>query len=371
MNLSSKLIRAITLSALLVLLAFCATAQIKGTVTDAITHKPIIAASVYLNGTYVGTITDSLGHFSLTTDKTNIPLIISSVGYVSQEINNYAGKDLAVALKQKVDELKQVNVALDEMSRAKEMKIFLTEFLGGINKDCVLVNQDDVWLHYQKKNEELTAGSFNPLIILNKKLGYKLTYFLADFRNVPLKTTFEGNYIFAEDTAGRSPSDMKKIIKARDEAYFGSRMHFIRSLWADDLANNNFKMFKHDKVPTKMVITPEYHLTTDNQLFYKDVIQVQNTRIYHNQKFLVLTGEINVNYQRTKNAQDNSFLIQNPGYTGVQIDSDGTYGHGIEWKEAMGSSRVNKLLPEEFQPATKLVSLRKYQDNMIKENGLQ
>src|SRR5476651_1825525 len=82
-----KYLRSSSLAVMLLFVSFCACAQIKGTVTDAVTHKPIAAASVYLNGTYVGTITDSLGKFSLTTDKTNIPLIISSVGYVSQEIN--------------------------------------------------------------------------------------------------------------------------------------------------------------------------------------------------------------------------------------------------------------------------------------------
>jgi len=362
MYLNAKYLRSIGLSVLLILFAFCADAQIKGTVTDAVTHQPIASASVYLNGTYMGTITDSLGRFSLASDKTNIPLVISSVGYASQEINDYAGKDLAVSLKQKVDELKQVNVVVDEMSRAKKMKIFLTEFLGGMNSDCVLVNQDDVWLHYQKKNEELTAGSFNPLIILNKKLGYKLTYFMSNFRTVPLQTTYAGNYIFTEDTTGLKPSAIQKILKNRDEAYFGSRMHFVRSLWANNLANNNFNV-NHPitKEPIRGMGQYGYQLIDSTRVFYKTLVTVKNNKIFHDQKFILIPQEYCITFQKSKNTVETSFVKFASDNPGTLIDADGNYGEGLEWKGEMGISRINKLLPLEFKPVAVLKKLAMYQ----------
>src|SRR5471030_1311145 len=127
------------------------------------------------------------------------------------------------------------------------MRIFLTEFIGSVSKDCTITNPDDIYFTYRRKNDSLTANSDKPLIIQNKKLGYKITYFLTYFKHVAVHTTYQGNYFFEEDTAGLQPKEIKKIIKAREDAYFGSRMHFIRSLWADKLKESDFKVYILDK----------------------------------------------------------------------------------------------------------------------------
>ncbi|MES2278895.1 MAG: carboxypeptidase-like regulatory domain-containing protein [Bacteroidota bacterium] len=358
MTCSIKHTATICLLITLQLWAFTLYAQvIKGRVTDAETSKPIANANVYLNGTYVGTTTDSLGKFSLTASNTNIPLIVSYLGYASQTINNYAGKDLVIALKHKINELSEVVITADEMSREKKMKIFMTEFIGANNKDCVIANPDDVWLHYRKKTDELTAGADKPIIINNKRLGYRITYYLSNFRHNPLQTVYQGNYVFAEDTMGLKPVEIRKIVKARNEVYFGSRMHFIRSLWANELDNNNFRIYLSDKSNTKVTVIPGYHLNTDNQLGYNDLVVLQNDHIYHDQKFIVLNTEVYISYQKNKNTVADSFIKQSDGYTGTAIDRDGNYGQGIEWKGDMGLSRVNRLLPQEFQPLLGVITV--------------
>lgn len=332
---------------------------IKGKVTDAETGTPMPNASVYLNGTYTGTITDSLGKFSLKTAKTNIPLIISYLDYESQEINNYSDTTvLNIVLKHHAQDLKEVTIsANDGMSRAKKLKIFLKEFIGSTNSDCVIVNPDDIWLHYRPKAQELTAGADKPLIIYNKKLGYKIVYFLSSFINVPLKSTYKGNYVFAEDTAGMKPAEIKKILQERDKVYWGSRMHFIRSLWDSKLYKNNFSVyrpFKDTLLNGKATYAYNYAVADSTSLAYGKLVKAVNDHVYHNQKFLIIPGEISITYQKSRNDIKTSFIRITNDYTGALIDSDGNYGHGLQWKGDMGISRVNQLLPNEFKPTGKI-----------------
>jgi len=336
---------------------------IKGKIIDTETGKPIPNANIYLNGTYLGTASDSTGNFTLTTGiKTNTPLVVSFVGYEMQTITNYADKILTIALKRKLNDLKEVTITgFDGMSREKEMKIFLTEFIGSTNKDCVISNPDDIRFHYNNKTEVLTATVDNPLLINNKKLGYKLTYFLANFSYAPLSTVYRGNYFFAEDTAGVGQEEIKNILKARDEAYFGSRMHFIRSLWSDELAKNNFEILQPIiSFPNRA----EYDDKQSKKLFYKDVVGIQNDSRFHDQKFIELkteminqrskqkqeTSQVSIIYKKNKHKEETSYLKQEKDYLGTLIDSNGFYGEGLGWNGDMGISRVNKLLPFEFQP---------------------
>src|SRR4051812_35621353 len=71
---------------------------VKGKVVDATTGIPIANASIYLNGSSKGTISNKQGEFVLYTDETKIPLVVSSVGYQSETIHDYKNKTLSVKL---------------------------------------------------------------------------------------------------------------------------------------------------------------------------------------------------------------------------------------------------------------------------------
>jgi hypothetical protein len=231
--------------------------------------------------------------------------------------------------------LHEVTVGADAMSREDEMRIFLKEFIGSTNKDCVISNPDDIYFSYHKSTQLLTAGTDKPLVIQNKKLGYRITYFLDEFSNQANATVFTGNYFFAEDTAGLKPKEIKNILKARDEAYYGSRMHFIRSLWADKLKENHFSL--------------------DDGFTYKDII----TNL-HGKKFIALTMPLKINGKSTilmRSVQiginyksQESTLKQIENDVESFITANGIYETDLVWGGEMGSERVNKLLPVEFEP---------------------
>jgi len=339
---------------LLLLPAILHAQAIKGRVTDAVTGKPIENASVYLDGTSQGTTSDSEGNFMLNNNlQTKAPLVVSYLGYQSQTIKNYEQTNLNLALKRKVMVLNEVTISTDQIRRARALRIFMNEFIGANNNDCAISNPDDIYFKYDKKQELLTADAEKPLVITNKVLGYKITFFLASFSRTPLKTQYKGNYFFTEDTAGLKPAAIQKIIKARDDAYFGSRMHFIRALWANELDRNYFSIYK---TPRKEDIYygVEYRLDEANRVNYNYVVKAED-----GQKFIMLAKDADPNNRKfsanevyvTYRKGSPAFMIQDDANAGVIIDKNGFYDIGLEWKKNLAAYRVNRLLPFEFVPS--------------------
>ncbi|MFD0751403.1 carboxypeptidase-like regulatory domain-containing protein [Mucilaginibacter calamicampi] len=325
---------------------------IRGTVTDEITGKPLAGVSIYFDGTFKGTSTDSAGNFAISnTLKTSSPLVVSYMGYQSQKIANYTDANLTIALKSKAIVLSEVVIGGDEISRDKAMKIFLKEFIGEDSKDCVIENPEEIYFRYFKKKDLLTADADKPLIISNKILGYKITYFLTSFSHSPLQTKYKGNYFFTEDIDGLKPAKVKEILKERDEAYFGSRMHFIRSLWANELSQNNFLVYR---TPKGITDASSFKLDAANVLSSDDIIQNADS-----EKFMMLAKEADANSDKFNNNEifitykhgNDSFIQQEDSYAGVIIDKNGFYDEGLEWKGNIGVYRVSRLLPFEFVPS--------------------
>ena len=75
-----------------------AQSTIQGTVNDE-TGEPIIGASVKVQGTNTGAITDLDGHFSVKA-ASNATLTISYVGYITQQVNVNGKTNIAVTLKE-------------------------------------------------------------------------------------------------------------------------------------------------------------------------------------------------------------------------------------------------------------------------------
>ena len=111
MDLHSFYQRVVT-SMLLFCFAMCVSAQeltVKGTVTDA-KGKAIIGASVLVQGTTNGTITDFDGIFNLSNVPSKSNLVISYIGYKSQEIAVNGKTDFKVVLAEDTEVLDEVVV---------------------------------------------------------------------------------------------------------------------------------------------------------------------------------------------------------------------------------------------------------------------
>lgn len=80
---------------LLLIVIFATAADIKGVVKDSETKEPLIGASVQIDGTTVGTITDLDGSFVLNGVKGETTIVVSYVSYITKKLKVNASKDTA------------------------------------------------------------------------------------------------------------------------------------------------------------------------------------------------------------------------------------------------------------------------------------
>ena len=103
-----------------------------GTVKDA-TGEPIIGASVFIKNTTVGTVTDLDGNFQLQDLNKGDVIVVSFIGYLTQEIK-YAGQDkLVVTLKEDKKTLDEVVV----VGFGTQKKVNLTGAVGTVDSEAL------------------------------------------------------------------------------------------------------------------------------------------------------------------------------------------------------------------------------------------
>ncbi len=314
------LLKSCFFTALLLLTVFVRAQSVKGKVVDAATGNPIPNANINLKGSSKGTTTN----------------------------------------------LREVVIG-GSMTRERQMKIFLAQFIGSHTKDCVITNPDDINFTYHKKTQTLTADVNQPLIIHNKKLGYKITYYLSAFSYSPqptlypwetsyhMQTSYKGNYVFEEDTLFLKPGEMKKIRKARDKAYYGSRMHFIRSVLVNDLKINKFS-YGYNNLNFEYDNGIKLNFIFNNIRANKE--QLLNNTIIHNDKGYFSgrpSGGITHNGFEYSEVtfQSGEITFKRPA-DAIPLAPNSYNESNLIWSGKMGEQRVGDLLPYDFEPSESL-----------------
>lgn len=244
--------------------------NISGRVFNAEDSSAIYGASVYLNGTSIGTATNNLGQFELSMEQNfQATMIISTIGYDQIKITNpskFNGKRLQVYLREKQESLETVFLEADPWSREKKLKIFKEQFIGKDRaaKNCKILNEDELILRYSPSKNTLFASSENKLVIENSNLGYKINYTLIDFNvqfktdknknSLPVSVYYSGTSYF-KDLTDNIP---KRILRKRKRAYLGSSLHFMRALNNESLDRQKFRIYRgHNTVPQENILSLE------------------------------------------------------------------------------------------------------------------
>jgi hypothetical protein len=304
---------------------------IEGTVLDSETKSPISFATIYFSGTFAGTYSDNNGNFTLDiSGNTSKPLTISAVGYYSTSPSEFSpGEHVTIYLIPKVYELKGIVVNARSMARQRKanMIFFKDTFLGTTTnaRHCKIMNEDDIRFIYDKDSSILKAISLNPIIIENMALGYKVTYYLDEFElNTHTGTmSFSGNIIFDEDLS--IDEGQKKIFERRRKStYLGSRMHFFRSLWSNDLNTNKFIIQN----------------SAGENLDYKNIVVREDSLI----KFLIYYEKLYIWYYTSQPVTIITFLK-----VAALFDKSGYFDpKAILWEGPMARQRVADWLPYEY-----------------------
>ncbi|WP_298531648.1 carboxypeptidase-like regulatory domain-containing protein [uncultured Algibacter sp.] len=317
----------------------CISQTITGVVIDAKTKSPIETATVYFDNTTRGVVTNKRGQFSISyNEAVQSPLIVSFLGYKRQIITDYRTKNqITIQLKETKEILDEVIVkANDGLSRKQKLRLFRAEFLGTskFGKSCKILNENDLVIRYHKKHKLLTANVKAPIKIENKGLQYLMTFDMELFE-ISFKHVDEDQNIFNVGSVkfigntyyqNLKNSDKKKVLKNRNKVYAGSRLEFMRALYAENLEDNDYQIFYN-----KLKTNPSKHF---------NFRQHNNPQV----KLVTLNERVSILYNKRKQS---SIEFLN---TSILLDAYGNYTNVIKvrFSGAMSNQRFGDLLPFNF-----------------------
>ena len=327
------------------LIFLCNTAHpqtIRGLIMESSTKGKISFATVYMSGTYVGTMADQNGYFQLKVPSDfSMPLTISALGYYSCTLTKYYLSDTVniILLEPKVYELQEVLItekAINTEKRNEYLQLFKNEFLGtSISRtNCEIVNENDISFSYDYQTNIFKAYSSKPIIINNDYLGYRIEYYLDKFEFQYLTTTgrikgiIVGNYKFIEKNY-RNSNQQKRFENRRKITYFGSRMHFFRELWNNSLDSSGFEL--KDSLNNKIDLK-------------SNLIESKVLGDSIKSKCLKFDGRIFLSYYSKRY----STIIKVKDK--VYFDKNGFFDpYAIIWEGKMSEQRIGDILPFEYQ----------------------
>tara|TARA_R110000796_G_scaffold71409_3_gene162031 strand:- start:16220 stop:17299 length:1080 start_codon:yes stop_codon:yes gene_type:complete len=228
---------------------FGQTRVLKGRVVEKESGNPISYCTVALVGTSMGSITDQDGYFEIK-DLPNetLNIVVSHIAY-ENEILVYDSQRLPESLIIKLDpavvELDQVEISTKgkgsiARKRRREIGDFYNMVLGnGFNaKDIELTNDEIIDLK-DLTSKSTTYSTNYDLNFVNRHLGYEIDYYNFAFYMADKAKSFFGYPVFTE-MESENVEQLKQWETNREEAYYGSLTHFLRSLIENKVAEENF-----------------------------------------------------------------------------------------------------------------------------------
>lgn len=240
---------------------------ISGKVLDSATREPLLGASVFAQNTTLGTTSNSDGEFSLQLKSGGYELIFSFTGYRNEEVRITENKNQQLEILMVKEDKSLGEVVLQSSNEVKNGwekygDFFIDHFIGAtpFSKECLIQNKDVVKFYYYRRSDRLKVLATEPLIISNNALGYNLRYQLDSFVYY-YKTdlsSYRGTCFFTEQLGTVSQAMTWKA--NREKAYFGSRMHFMRSYYDSTLKESGFTISSiNDDKKTFGLLTNPYH----------------------------------------------------------------------------------------------------------------
>ncbi|MFC2089212.1 carboxypeptidase-like regulatory domain-containing protein [Bacteroidota bacterium] len=356
--------------------------QIQGRIYDSDSGEPVEFAAVYINGTTIGTITDSLGFFIL--DNTYWPeeIVVSHINYELKLVEtNIASHYFDVPVKRKYFEISEVS-ALENSRRAKNLAHFEEIFLGEDDwgKDAKILN--DTVLRFVVEYDSyhpigdttvliqvisyFRVEALAPLQISLPKLGYTLHYdliYFDEFKDslVHTKVIHSAGRLYFDTYKDVSRIILNRFNRNRKKVYYHSRMHFIRSFFENRLAENGYMLYKienntrenSDKIINSFFIPYSFDSCSC-------LVQGEDKTLIvgmKDQGFLIAYyGKVNMPRDLTTREEwpyipeYSRFYIINDECV---IRKDGTTTGGmIMFTSSIGDKRIGALLPADYDPGS-------------------
>ena len=223
-----------------------------GKVISTVTKIPLQGASVFAQNTTLGTATDAEGNFKLNLPDGGYSLVITYTGYQTEtkRINNADANDRSIVYELAQKEKQMEEVAVVATSEVKDGwnkygQFFLDKFIGQTNNSasCSIKNKDAIRFYFSKKRNRLKVLANEPLVIENLALGYTIQYNLDSFTHeYNTEVSLYTGYPLFEEMVATDIEQQTKWIQARQNAYKGSMLHFMRSLYNKNLKQQGYEV---------------------------------------------------------------------------------------------------------------------------------
>ncbi|GAA4098735.1 carboxypeptidase-like regulatory domain-containing protein [Mucilaginibacter panaciglaebae] len=347
---------------------------VTGTVVDE-KGDLVKGATVFISGSLFKTVTDDKGEFrinSLTAG--SYQLVVRMMGYAIFDraiILENKPIDVNVPLIIKPIALSEVTIGPGDAWDSYYV-LFKGQFLGTSRfaDGCEILNPKILSFNYNKKKGILTAEADDFILIENKRLGYHIRYLLRDFQFTINSNTaiFDGDALF--DEMEGSKGRREDWARNRYDAYKGSFMHFLRSVYANNalkegfIANPLFKGFlKADGDVDVPMVTIDTRPVRFDTILKKVDTTFQSLR----------TNQLYVTYD-PKKAANLKTNLKTATLKDIKLDNNGTESTMVKlpFKQAvidrrgnytnyraffihgdMASRRVGDKLPFDYEPPVK------------------
>lgn len=349
-----------------------------GKVLEDKSQAPIPFATVYIDGTSNGTITDENGTFELSDVRPPAKLVVSHLSYRAVMVLVHdSTSNVNIEMQPKKLEISQVNIDASD-NRARNLERFKRGFLGrdywGENalllNDSVLVFKRE----YQEKKRKvagkdtvrLVESKFevrptSTVIIDMPKLGYTLYADLKYYRETPGHTSAYGYYYYKPYADG-SRMKQKKIDKYRRKVYYNSTQHFCRALHSNTLLQEGYSInTKRFLSPggTRVIARMARTAGLDSCLMPVNeyISSVKGLRdsafmveYYFNSRGLPMDLRENCNLEGKPVSKSVIYFTQDS----CAFSKDGIIpGNGVSFRGAMANKRTGATLPRNYEVATK------------------
>lgn len=241
--------RLISLLLFVAVATYAQTGSVKGRVIDAKTFKPLAFATVYLNQTTIGAVTNDKGDF----DIKNIPpgmfdLVVTYLGYQQYQSRITVTEETPVTMSIKMvasaTNLNQVLVKAKRDDKWNDLyDKFQKQFFGvsPYTSECKILNP---WVleFTEDSNGILSAKASLPIEIENLGLGYTITCTLKEFQAGASVYKISGTYRFTE--AATTDQTLGELWHSRrQEVYRGSPRHLFKSIIEHRVVEEGFDLY--------------------------------------------------------------------------------------------------------------------------------
>ena len=354
-------------------------AVLTGTVVDAETGDPLANANVFIAVSMRGTATDAQGRFRLD----NVPLgaqrlYVSVIGYEPQARNLNLREarvySFEFELEPTVLESEGVTVEAERDEKWQERyERFVRQFIGETPNAAQTEILNPEVLSFDGGIGTLEASAAEPLIIENEGLGYRIEYFLRDFRTTPTRTQYDGEPLF-EEMEG-TPEQQAMWEARRREAFLGSFHHLMLAMLSDRVEEQGFKLYSRPSSGGSLTDASPFggaRPSMSQQRFPIEVDDILKDGDVESERILDFSGFVEVIFMgeteseayktwREQYRQDNTFRTRAPrfqtsqfwlerGPATVDYKGDVVDPYGVTVSGYFAFERVGDQLPKEYRP---------------------